>query len=119
MELLVTDLACMRGGRQVFAGLSLRAAAGSLTLLRGPNGAGKTTLLRLIAGIAEPDSGRIELRGGAHALTRSQQCHFIGDRDAVKLHLTVAENLRFWGDFLDGAELDRPLDSFGLSPLAG
>ncbi len=119
MKLLVTDLNCIRGGRLVFAGLSLHADRGSLTLLRGANGAGKTSLLRLIAGIAEPDQGRIALLGGNAALTLSQQCHFIGDRDATKLHLTVAENLRFWGEFLDGGDLDRALDSFGLKALAG
>jgi heme exporter protein A len=119
MELQITDLGCIRGGRLVFAGLSLRADGGSLTLLRGPNGAGKTSLLRLIAGVAEPDHGRIALHGGNAALTLSQQCHFVGDRDAAKLHLTVAENLRFWGDFLDGGDLDRALDSFGLKALAG
>jgi heme exporter protein A len=118
MELQISDLACIRGGRQVFAGLSLRADGGSLTLLRGANGAGKTSLLRLIAGIAEPDRGRIALLGGDAALTLSQQCHFIGDRDATKLHLTIAENLRFWGAFLDGGDLDRALDSFGLKALA-
>ena len=118
MELVVTDLACRRGGRQVLDGLSLRAAAGSLTLLRGRNGVGKTTLLRLIAGIAEPDAGTVALRGGDDALGLSQQCHFIADRDAAKLHLTVAENLRFWGDFLGSGNLDQALASFGLSPLA-
>jgi heme exporter protein A len=118
MELLVTDLACVRGGRLVFAGLSLRAPAGSLTLLRGANGAGKTSLLRLIAGIAEPDAGSIALDGGSDSLSPSQHCHFIGDRDALKLHLTVTENLRFWGDFLEGSDLDRALASFGLEPLA-
>ena len=118
MELVVTDLACRRGGRQVLDGLSLSAAAGSLTLLRGRNGVGKTTLLRLIAGIAEPDAGHIALRGGDEALALSQQCHFIADRDAAKLHLTVAENLRFWGDFLGSGNLDQALASFGLAPLA-
>jgi heme exporter protein A len=118
MELQITDLACIRGGRLVFAGLSLRADGGSLTLLRGANGAGKTSLLRLIAGIAEPDHGRIALVGGDGALTLSQQCHFIGDRDALKLHLTVAENLRFWRAFLDGSDLDHALGSFGLTALA-
>jgi lipopolysaccharide transport system ATP-binding protein len=34
----------------------------------GSNGAGKTTLLSLIAGINEPTSGRIEVRGDLHAM---------------------------------------------------
>jgi ABC-2 type transport system ATP-binding protein len=36
---------------------------GRVAALVGPNGAGKTTLLMLIAGLAEPSSGRIEVFG--------------------------------------------------------
>jgi zinc/manganese transport system ATP-binding protein len=36
-------------------------ASGSLTAVVGPNGAGKTTLLKVIAGLLQPASGRVEL----------------------------------------------------------
>jgi ABC-type lipoprotein export system ATPase subunit len=42
---------------------SLALPVGSHTVLKGPSGAGKTTLLNLIAGIALPTSGRIQVNG--------------------------------------------------------
>src|SRR5262249_45410097 len=45
----VAGLACHRGGRPVFDGLSFSLAKGELLVLTGPNGSGKTTLLRALA----------------------------------------------------------------------
>src|SRR5690606_14736091 len=53
------NLACRRGGRMVFAGLSFNVPAGAAVVLRGPNGSGKTTLLRLMAGLARPVAGKL------------------------------------------------------------
>ncbi|MBL8894312.1 MAG: ATP-binding cassette domain-containing protein, partial [Rhizobiales bacterium] len=63
MQLRVEDIACERGGRLLFSGLSFALASGELLALTGANGTGKTSLLRLIAGLAEPQSGSIELDG--------------------------------------------------------
>jgi len=43
-------------------GIDLDVPAGMFGLL-GPNGAGKTTLMRILAGLLEPTSGRVELDG--------------------------------------------------------
>ena len=43
--------------------LSLDVAAGTTMGLIGPNGSGKTTLLRLIATLAKPDRGSIDING--------------------------------------------------------
>src|SRR5262249_41729038 len=42
---------------------SLALPVGSHTVLKGPSGSGKPTLLNLIAGIALPTSGRIQVKG--------------------------------------------------------
>jgi len=43
--------------------LNLRVFGGEFYTLLGPNGAGKTTLLRMIAGLLQPDAGRISVFG--------------------------------------------------------
>ncbi|HEX7082819.1 MAG TPA: ABC transporter ATP-binding protein [Gaiellaceae bacterium] len=44
-------------------GASLELHEGESLVLLGPSGCGKTTLLRSIAGLEQPDTGRIEIRG--------------------------------------------------------
>jgi heme exporter protein A len=50
-------------------------------------------------------------------------CHYVGHRDGVKGSLTVAENARFWAEFLggstDGDRAADALDRVGLAALAG
>jgi heme exporter protein A len=58
-ELVVEDLACQRGERLVFAGLSFRLPVGGAVMLTGTNGSGKTSLLRLLAGLIKPAAGRL------------------------------------------------------------
>jgi len=45
--------------RVVIAGMDLRIDAGEFLAVLGPSGCGKSTLLRMIARLAEPDSGQI------------------------------------------------------------
>jgi heme exporter protein A len=121
MRLLASDLACVRGGRQVFSHLDFAVAAGEALLVVGPNGAGKSSLLRVLAGLVHPTAGEITLEGGDPELTIGEQAHYLGHQDALKPSLTVAENLAFWAKMLGGAgvEVEAALGSVGLSGIAG
>ncbi|MGD1222184.1 ABC-F family ATP-binding cassette domain-containing protein [Streptomyces krungchingensis] len=57
--LLAHDLVRNLGGRRVLDGVSLTASPGHRIGLIGENGVGKSTLLRLLAGVDEPDAGRV------------------------------------------------------------
>ncbi len=64
-KITIQNLSKSLGGRDLFNGFSLEAVAGTRMAVVGPNGCGKSTFLRMLAGEAEPDSGRVLLPSGA------------------------------------------------------
>ncbi|HEY8595896.1 MAG TPA: heme ABC exporter ATP-binding protein CcmA [Devosiaceae bacterium] len=119
-RLVVADLACRRGEREIFTGLSFTANPGEIVLLRGPNGAGKSTLLLALCGFLTPAAGRIDWQGGDPERDFGEDLHFIGHLSAIKPSLTLAENLEFWADMLGGMRerVASALDLAGLGGLA-
>jgi heme exporter protein A len=117
MQLVADNIACVRGGREVFARLSFSVGAGEALLVTGRNGAGKSSLLRLIAGLIRPSGGQVMVDGGADA-SIGEQAHYLGHQDAVKPALTVLENLAFWVEYLGGSSPTTALRTVGLEALA-
>jgi ABC-type sugar transport system ATPase subunit len=85
-------------GAQALTDVSFEISAGACHALCGENGAGKSTLGKIIAGIHQPDGGRLLINGA--------EVHFTGPRDALAAgvgmvhqelafcdNLSVAENL--------------------------
>jgi heme exporter protein A len=119
MRLLGSDLACIRGGRQVFTGLSFAVGAGEALVVLGPNGAGKSSLLRLVAGLVARSGGTLALEGGDPELSIGEQVHYLGHQDALKPSLTVDENLAFWSRYLGSVEATQAaLAAVGLDGIA-
>ena len=58
-DLAAENLACRRGERLIFAGLSLTVPPGGAIVLTGANGSGKSSLLRLLATLLTPTAGRL------------------------------------------------------------
>jgi sulfate transport system ATP-binding protein len=77
--------------------VSVEVEAGSLTALLGPSGSGKSTLLRVIAGLEQPDAGRVCLEGRDVTSVSPQQrgVGFVFQHYAAFKHMTVAENVAF------------------------
>jgi ABC-type Mn2+/Zn2+ transport system ATPase subunit len=63
--LLLADVVAGYDHGIVLHGLSARLATGQVVALMGPNGSGKSTLLKVILGLMEPISGRVEVLGSA------------------------------------------------------
>ena len=120
MRLSASDLACRRGGRDVFAGVGFAVASGEALAISGRNGAGKSSLLRMVAGLLRIASGRLALEGGDPEMTIGEQAHYLGHQDALKHSLSVGENLRFWVGFFGAgnAEIGEALVAAGLDTLA-
>jgi ABC-2 type transport system ATP-binding protein len=120
----VQDLSKRFGDLQAVAGVSLEVAAGEIYGLLGPNGAGKTTTLSMVAGLLEPDGGRIEVGGldlAVDPLGVKALLGVVPQETALYEQLSARENLRFWGGLygLAGADLSRAvgeaLDRVGLA----
>lgn len=108
------------------AGLSLQVAAGEFVALVGPSGCGKSTLLRLIAGLEEPDGGKISVRGQpAPAARRSHTCGLMFQAPLLLQWRTVLDNvalpLRVMGQKAPAARARAAelLQLVGLSAFAG
>jgi heme exporter protein A len=119
MRLTVSELKCVRGGRQVFSKLCFAVRAGEALAITGPNGAGKSSLLRVVAGLVPPAGGLLVLEGADPELGIGEQSHYLGHQDALKPTLTVAENLAFWTGFLggEGGSAEAALAVVGLDRL--
>ena len=77
--------------------LSLEVPRGSVFGFLGPNGSGKTTTIRMLLGLVAPDSGTIEVLGGAMPERLAQVLPRVGaliEGPAFHPYLTGAANLR-------------------------
>jgi len=86
------------GGVQALSGARLEVTPGEVHTVFGENGAGKSTLVKIIAGVLQPDSGRIFWDGDE---IRSLDIH-AADRMGIRIiyqhlstvtHMSVQENL--------------------------
>lgn len=93
--------------------------AGTDVAIVGANGSGKSTLLRLIAGLARPSAGQVEIKG-EDPRRHKAIIGFLGHETYLYPYLTVSENIHFYAR-LYGADKDRAammIETVGLGDLA-
>jgi heme exporter protein A len=79
------------GEKRILRGVTLDVGTADFLLVTGPNGSGKTTLLRLIAGLAAPSRGHLEV-----TVDRGR-IGYLGHEPLVYRELTALENLDLYG----------------------
>ncbi|HEY0847383.1 MAG TPA: ABC transporter ATP-binding protein [Noviherbaspirillum sp.] len=102
-----------------------RIARGSFVTLFGPSGAGKTTILRMLAGLVQPESGRIVIDGVTwfDAQTRvnlrpqERSIGFVFQDYALFPNLTVRENIAYAVEKGASGWVDELLDLTDLGAL--
>lgn len=118
------------GSLMALKGVDFTLGKGEVMALLGENGAGKSTLVKLIAGLEQPDSGAIEIRGRAVRLRSPQQSleegvAYVSQELSIVPSLTVAENIclggritgPFWTDRRLAARVRPYLERVGLGDV--
>lgn len=107
-RLAVTDLACRRGDRLLFRGLSFALGPGEALQVIGANGTGKSSLLRIVAGLMRPLQGAVAYSGSVGLLD---------DRVPLDEHLPLARAFRMWNGISGGVYSSGAFASVGLDQL--
>ena len=83
------------GKEQVLRRINLCVRRGDYLVVLGPSGSGKTTLLRVIAGLVEPERGRIIIdeRDATHAPPWERGVALVQQIPGLLPHLSVLENV--------------------------
>ncbi|MFM6830531.1 MAG: molybdenum ABC transporter ATP-binding protein [Novosphingobium sp.] len=99
-----------------------------LTALFGPSGAGKTSVLNMVAGLLQPDSGRIVVGGevlfdsaaGTDLPAQDRRAGYVFQDGRLFPHLRVRQNLEYGVSRAGGAglmTLDEAADFLGIAHL--
>lgn len=85
------------GDASVVRGVDLAIRQGEFFSLLGPSGCGKTTTLRMIAGLEEPSSGTVSIRGERMngVPINKRPTNLVFQKLALFPHLSVWENVAF------------------------
>jgi ATPase subunit of ABC transporter with duplicated ATPase domains len=107
--LTASELSKCFGSLEVFTDVDLAIDRGSRVVVLGLNGAGKTTLLRILGGLDQPDTGRVE---PGHGLKLG---YYAQEHETLDTSRTVLQNLRTAAPELTDSEARSVLGSFLFS----
>jgi NitT/TauT family transport system ATP-binding protein len=92
-SITLTDVRHFHGtttAKETLGPISLEIGGGSFIALMGPKGSGKTSLLRILAGIQQPASGRVQFEGGVRT---DPMIGIVFSEPALMPWLTALENI--------------------------
>ncbi|MCJ7727755.1 MAG: ABC transporter ATP-binding protein [Actinobacteria bacterium] len=85
------------GNREVLKGISFSVGIGDIFGYLGPNGAGKTTTIRILLGLLQANSGKLDILGKDINLSETRRkIGFILDSDGLYDNMTAEENLVYY-----------------------
>ncbi|MGA8847766.1 MAG: ATP-binding cassette domain-containing protein, partial [Nocardioides sp.] len=107
--LMAAELSKSYGSLEVFTDVDLAIDKGSRVVILGFNGAGKTTMLRILAGVDQPDTGRVI---AGHGLKVG---YYAQEHETLDTDRTVLQNMQSAAPQLTDTEARSVLGSFLFS----
>ena len=101
------------GLKTVLRGMDFSVEDGEFVALIGPNGAGKTTFLRILASLARPSMGAVNVAGfelPKEAADVRRRLGVVSHQPLLYVDLTAAENLKFYGRMYNLPDVDTRID---------
>jgi sulfate transport system ATP-binding protein len=97
MSIRLENISKYYGQQTVVNNLSLEVKNGEFFVLLGASGSGKTTVLNIIAGLIQPEKGKVWLheREVTDLPTQQRNVGFVFQNYALFQYMTVAENIEF------------------------
>jgi len=107
------------GNREVLKGISFTVEMGDIFGYLGPNGAGKTTTIRILLGLLQANSGKLDILGQDINLSETRRkIGFVLDSDGLYDTMTAEENLLYYSQIYGlskaGERFDKLLGMMGL-----
>ena len=85
------------GKQEILKGISFEVEMGDIFGYLGPNGAGKTTTIRILLGLFQADSGKLEILGKDINLSETRRkIGFVLDADGLYDNMTAEENMEYY-----------------------
>lgn len=94
-------------GKPVLEDVNLALLNGHVLGLLGPNGSGKTTLLRILAGLAHPSSGRVEIDGIVPGTETKGMVSYLPDTLFLGPEMTVESARKYFQTFFMDFDRER------------
>jgi len=97
IALALNNISKSYGSLKVLNQIDLEQKEKEFLILLGPSGCGKTTLLRILAGLLQPDSGTVTLKGNeiSNVPAFRRDIGMVFQNYALFPHMTVAQNIAF------------------------
>ncbi|MGO1080547.1 ABC transporter ATP-binding protein [Inquilinus sp. CA228] len=103
MSIRVQNLKKQFGALTAIADVSFEIEQGKMLVLLGPSGCGKTTIMRCLAGLEQPNGGRIDIGGrtvfdsakGTNIPVNQRNVGMVFQSYAIWPHMSVYENVAF------------------------
>src|SRR4030065_885368 len=101
----ITNVKKSLENREILKDISFAVEKGDIFGYLGPNGAGKTTTIRILLGLLQTDSGKIEILGQDINMSETRKrIGFILDADGLYDNMTARENLIFYSRIYEMSE---------------